>query len=289
MTQILRLCADYIDQLAVLDPVHASVLGIGAEYGAATDYSPEGHAARADLVRATLAALGRLPVTSEADRQAANHLRERLQAEEAWHASGEPLRLLRAPWGVVSRLRDSVELLPRGDDEQWRGVAARLAAVPGTLASWRVGEATALLGQTQYVVGHDAYRGWLQDRHDQAIEELHGTHFDIAAPLRVVEVTLEPDSTSGSAYYTPPSEDLTRPGRTWWPIGGRKWSSTSASTSTCHCLTAPGGPSQQPASSWASAAAPNRISFTPRWFATAVVWPLGLAGGPDHRCRAATL
>jgi uncharacterized protein (DUF885 family) len=387
--------------------------------------------------------------------------------------------------GVVSRLRDSVELLPRGDDEQWGGVAARLGAVPGMLASWRtsldaglqrgltaarrqalesavqaeryadgahdrlvaaygegplagrlaaaaeaahagyaetarylradyapgasasdavgaeryavaarlclgadvnpveayewgweelhrieaelaheagrvhpgasVDEATALLGQTQYVVGHDAYRGWLQDRHDQAIQELHGTHFDIAAPLRVVEVTLEPDSTSGSAYYTPPSEDLTRPGRTWWPIGGRErfatwkeltivfhegvpghhleigatrvagerlsrfakfsgvpghgegwalyaerladelgwfnipgsrlacsptprcalpaWSSTSASTSPYHCLTAPGGPSKQPASSWASAAAPNRIRFTPRWFAT-------LAGQP---------
>ena len=97
MTPILRLCPDYIDQLAVLDPVHASVLGIGADYGAATDYSPDGDAARADLIRATLAALGRLPVTSEADRQAADHLRERLQAEEAWHASGEPLRLLRAP------------------------------------------------------------------------------------------------------------------------------------------------------------------------------------------------
>jgi uncharacterized protein (DUF885 family) len=85
-----------------------------------------------------------------------------------------------------------------------------------------VDEATEHLGRTQYVVGHDAYRGWLQDRHDQAIGELHGAHFDIAAPLRVVEVTLEPDSTSGSAYYTPPSEDLTRPGRTWWPIGGRE-------------------------------------------------------------------
>jgi uncharacterized protein (DUF885 family) len=356
MTQILRLCADYIDQLSVLDPVHASMLGIGAEYGAATDYSPDGYAARDDLIRATLAELGRLPVTSEADRRAADHLRERLQAEQAWHASGEPLRLLRAPSGVVSWLRDSVELLPRGDDEQWRGVAARLAAVPGMLASWRtsldaglqrglpaarrqalesavqaeryaggahhrlvaaygegplagrlaaaadaahtayaetarylrtdyaprasasdavgaeryavaarlclgadidpveayewgweelhrieaelaheagrvhpgasVDGATERLGQTQYVVGHDAYRGWLQDRHDQAIHELHGTHFDIAAPLRVVEVTLEPDSTSGSAYYTPPSEDLTRPGRTWWPIGGRERFST---------------------------------------------------------------
>ena len=107
--------------------------------------------------------------------------------------------------------------------EELHRIEAELAHEAGRVhPGASVDEATALLGQTQYVVGHDAYRGWLQDRHDQAIQELHGTHFDIAAPLRVVEVTLEPDSTSGSAYYTPPSEDLTRPGRTWWPIGGRK-------------------------------------------------------------------
>ena len=107
--------------------------------------------------------------------------------------------------------------------EELHRIEAELAHEAGRVhPGASVDEATALLGQTQYVVGHDAYRGWLQDRHDQAIQELHGTHFDIAAPLRVVEVTLEPDSTSGSAHYTPPSEDLTRPGRTWWPIGGRK-------------------------------------------------------------------
>jgi len=34
-------------------------------------------------------------------------------------------------------------------------------------------------------------------------------------------VVLARGSTSGAAYYTPPSEDLARPGRTWWPLGGR--------------------------------------------------------------------
>jgi uncharacterized protein (DUF885 family) len=34
-------------------------------------------------------------------------------------------------------------------------------------------------------------------------------------------VVLARGSTSGAAYYTPPSEDLTRPGRTWWPVGER--------------------------------------------------------------------
>ena len=75
-----------------------------------------------------------------------------------------------------------------------------------------VDEAISLLDETQYVVGADPYRAWLQKRHDWAVEQLHGTHFDIAEPLRTVEVTLARGSTSGAAYYTPPSEDLTRPG-----------------------------------------------------------------------------
>nr|BFE88696.1 hypothetical protein GCM10020093_112970 [Planobispora longispora] len=82
-----------------------------------------------------------------------------------------------------------------------------------------VEEATAILDGTWFVEGLDAYRGWLQERHDQAIEQLHGTHFDIAEPLRRVDVTLALGSTSGAAYYTSPSEDLSRPGRTWWPVG----------------------------------------------------------------------
>ena len=46
-------------------------------------------------------------------------------------------------------------------------------------------------------------------------------HFDIPAPLRTIEVVLARGSSSGAAYYTGPSEDLTRPGRTWWPLGSR--------------------------------------------------------------------
>ena len=84
-----------------------------------------------------------------------------------------------------------------------------------------VDEATAILNQSEYVTGDDAYLAWLQDRHDWAIEQLNGVHFDIPAPLRRIEVVLARDSTSGAAYYTGPSEDLTRPGRTWWPLGGR--------------------------------------------------------------------
>jgi uncharacterized protein (DUF885 family) len=260
------------------------------------------------------------------------------------------MRLLRTPFGLLSTIRDSVDLIPHDDEDGWRNVAARMDAIPAMLASWRlnldaglgqglraarrqaveaavqadhclgthdalvgsygggplaaelaaaaaeayrgyremahyfresyapratdsdgagperyavaarlslgadidpaeaygwgwdelarieaelaaeadkispgasVEEAAAILGQSQHVTGADAYRAWLQERHDRAIEQLDGTVFDIAPPLRRIEVVLARGSTSAAAYYTPPSEDLTRPGRTWWPLAGR--------------------------------------------------------------------
>jgi uncharacterized protein (DUF885 family) len=353
ISPVFRLCDEYVVRWAALDPVAAGAQGISEAFGAATDYGPEGVAARAELIAETLTALRAAPVADDADRLAALHLRERLEAQLAWHAAGEPLRDLRTPFGRISSLRDSVDLLPRGDDEAWRNIAARLRGIPVMFGSWResladglrrdltaarrqaveaavqadryaqarthdalvagygdgplagelaaaaasayagytsiarylreeyapraaeadavgpqryaigarlslgmdlnareayewgwaelarieaemaaeaarvkpgatVDEATALLDETELVDGEDAYQAWLQERHDQAIERLNGVVFDIAGPLRAIEAVLARGSTSGAAYYTRPSEDLSRPGRTWWPIGGRR-------------------------------------------------------------------
>jgi uncharacterized protein (DUF885 family) len=350
MTPVFRLCDEYVTRMAALDPVAASSRGLDTPFGAATDYGPEGYAARQDLIAATLADLTRAVVTSQADRLAAVHLRERLETELAWLEAGEALRALSTPFGRVSSIRDSVDLLPRTGDEAWRNIAARIRAIPEMFLSWRtsldaglarglaaarrqalegaiqaelyvgthdalvasygdgpvaaeladaaaaanagyaeiarymreeyaprasekdgvgaeryaiaarqslgadldaaeayewgwaelarieaemaaeaervkpganVAEATAILDSTEFVDGADAYLAWLQDRHDRAIEQLNGVHFDIDERLRTIEAVLARGSTSGAAYYTSPSEDLTRPGRTWWPLGGR--------------------------------------------------------------------
>ncbi|MFI6385946.1 DUF885 domain-containing protein [Nonomuraea sp. NPDC050547] len=351
MSAIFRLCEQYILRAAALDPVESVYLGIVGDFGVATDYSPDGHEARQELVRDTLAELSRLAPSSDADRRAAAHLRERLEAQAAVYAIGGPYREVSSPFGLVSGLRDSIDLLPRNDDEQWRAIAARLAAVPGMLNGWRttldvglerglraarrqalgaadqaerfagthddliagygdgpvagelaeaarsayrgyaetarylreeyapraderdavgperyavaarmqlgdeidlrdayawgwaeldrieaemaaearailpgatVDEATAHLDSTEYVVGPDAYLAWLRDQHERAIAALNGAQFDIPEQLRTVDVVLAPGSTSAAPYYTQPSEDLSRPGRTWWPLGGRE-------------------------------------------------------------------
>jgi uncharacterized protein (DUF885 family) len=350
MTPVFGLCDDYMTRWAELDPLAAEVEGVTGVFTAATDYSPGGYAARAGLITSTLAALAAMSPASDADPLAAGFLRERLETQLAWHQLDEPLRLVRAPLGLISLIRGSVDLLPRDGDEDWRNITARLAAIPAMFGSWRasldtglaqglpaarrqavqsavsadhcvgshddlltaygdgplaaelaaaieqadrgyaeiarylredyapraaeadavgaeryavaarlslgadidlkeaydwgwhelrrieaeqaaeanavragasVAEATAILNESEYVTGEDAYLAWLQDRHDQALEQLDGVHFDIPAPLRTIEVVLARGSTSGAAYYTSPSEDLTRSGRTWWPLGGR--------------------------------------------------------------------
>ena len=65
----------------------------------------------------------------------------------------------------------------------------------------------------------DDYRAWLQEEHDRALRELQGTHFDIDPRGMRVEVRIPPPGGAMAAYYTGPSEDFSRPGRTWWPTG----------------------------------------------------------------------
>jgi uncharacterized protein (DUF885 family) len=65
--------------------------------------------------------------------------------------------------------------------------------------------------------GTDALLAWMQDTSDAAIDALAGTHFDIPAPLRRLQCLIAPTH-EGGIYYTPPSDDLTRPGRMWWSV-----------------------------------------------------------------------
>jgi uncharacterized protein (DUF885 family) len=357
-TPVFDLCDDFVTRSAQLDPIFATMRGIaGPTAGVATDFGPDGVAARADLVDGTLRQLDALTPAGDDDRLAAMHLRERLQVEHDANALDEPLRNLRAPFGLLNTLRDSVDLMPRNDDDQWAAVAQRLANMPAMLGGWRetlelgrqrglyaarrqaveaaaqarryagddaavptfdsiiagygdgplaaqlragadaahaafldtarylsgkyapaapeadgVGadryrvasrlalgdtvdpveayewgwdelyrleaeidaeqhaikpgadhdEIVALLDEASSVDSPEAYREWLQQQHDEAIRRLDGVHFDLHPALRTVNAVLATASSSGAAYYTPPSEDLSRPGRTWWPLGGRQ-------------------------------------------------------------------
>ena len=92
-------------------------------------------------------------------------------------------------------------------DEQMRQVGADQAGAT-------VKEAIAALetDPAYQLQGKPALKEWMQTRADEAIAALADVHFDIPGPMRTVECMIAPTE-QGGIYYTPPSDDFSRPGR----------------------------------------------------------------------------
>jgi uncharacterized protein (DUF885 family) len=71
------------------------------------------------------------------------------------------------------------------------------------------------------IEGEDEFVHWLQDLMDRTVAALNGVAFDIPGRLQVVQAMIAPPGGAAAMYYTPPSEDFSRPGRTWYPTLGR--------------------------------------------------------------------
>ena len=74
--------------------------------------------------------------------------------------------------------------------------------------------------ESETVHGVEEIRLRLQQIMDDAMNDLQGTHFDLAEPLKAVEARIAPPGSAAAPYYTPPSQDFSRPGRTWLPTLG---------------------------------------------------------------------
>ncbi len=86
----------------------------------------------------------------------------------------------------------------------------------------------------------EAFRDWMQQLSDAALDELGRAHFDIPEPVRTLRCRIAPSS-SGAVYYTPPSEDFSRPGEMWWSVpAGMTTFSTWRETSTVYHEGVPG-------------------------------------------------
>jgi uncharacterized protein (DUF885 family) len=88
--------------------------------------------------------------------------------------------------------------------------------------------------------GVDAYRAWLQYVTDEAIAGLSGREFDIDPRIRTCTIRIPPEGSAAAAYYTPPSEDLSRSGQAWFPTVGRTSFPTWDDVSTAYHEAVPG-------------------------------------------------
>nr|WTA64707.1 DUF885 domain-containing protein [Micromonospora sp. NBC_00855] len=136
---------DFADRLlcdmASLDPCTAVVEAGEQDVDALTDYSPEGHQARADLAVRARCELETLGDALTAVGPLYAHLAERLHTRIAFHDAGEDLRELHAAaTGPLQLIRQAVEAAVPGPgaegaafEEAWARVGARMAAIPAAL------------------------------------------------------------------------------------------------------------------------------------------------------------
>jgi uncharacterized protein (DUF885 family) len=118
---------------------------------------------------------------------------------------------------------DARETYAWGWSELHRIDAAMAVEAEKILPGGSVEDAKALLESdpARAIEGEDNLRNWIQELMDTTIAELDGTHFDIADPIKRVEAMIAPPGGAAAMYYTGPSEDFSRPGRTWYPTLGK--------------------------------------------------------------------
>ncbi len=363
MSAIYDLADDYVVRYAALSPNAATSMGIPGHETELTDFSPDGHEARAALERETLAALAAATVEDDRDRVARDAMSESMRLSGELHDAGERFRSLNILASPLQSLRRVFDLMPRDTEEHWSNIAARLAALPNAVdglrqtldtgiergmvstqrqasecakqcATWsgaagmpsyfdglaeafeasdvasdglaaqlRTGAAAANeafagfgryldetyvpaaephdpVGRDRYALGvqvftgatpdldetyawgwselHrieaemeataeriapgvgvegvkelleadpdraidgvDAFQQWMQNLQETTIAELNGTHFDLPEEVQRIEAMIAPPGGPLAMYYTGPSEDFSRPGRTWYPTAGK--------------------------------------------------------------------
>jgi len=169
-------------------------------------------ALRADLDRAAAAA---------ADGVSA--LREWIAGIYLPAVAGTPDGVGRDRYALGARLSLGADIDPDeayawGWGELARIEAEMVAEAQRVLPGASVAEAFRHLDESgEAVEGVEEVRAWLQAMMDRAIAELDGRVVDISEPVRRVEAMIAPPGAAAAPYYTRPSLDFSRPGRTWLP------------------------------------------------------------------------
>src|SRR5262245_30078890 len=122
-----RIADSYVDDYVRLSPTLATALGFPGHDDQLPDLSPEGCAARVELMRTALAEVGPVEPADERERVAKAVFTERLGVEVELYDAGlveGDLNVLASP---PQDLRETFDLMPAKTEQDWATIAARLA------------------------------------------------------------------------------------------------------------------------------------------------------------------
>ncbi len=134
---VFALASRFVDDLAALEPMTATFLGLPGFDDRWGDLSPAGADARADLLRRTRDELRALPAATDRwSALAARVLEEDLADGLASHEHGDHLRDLAHLASTVPSMRELIELMPFDTAERAGDVLTRLETIGGALDGW---------------------------------------------------------------------------------------------------------------------------------------------------------
>ncbi|EHR51994.1 hypothetical protein SacmaDRAFT_3783 [Saccharomonospora marina XMU15] len=138
-----QICDAYVDDFAAAHPVAATTIGVSGYDDQLTDYSPEGHAARAALARRSLREIEGAPPADETERVAKAVFSERVGLELEIHEAGLDVAALNVIESPVQEIRMVFDLMPTETEQDWERIAARMGKVPAALDGVRASLLTA--------------------------------------------------------------------------------------------------------------------------------------------------
>ncbi|GAA5159956.1 DUF885 domain-containing protein [Amycolatopsis dongchuanensis] len=167
MASVHEISDRFVTEFAAAHPVAATELGIPGYDDQLTDYSPEGHAARAALSRRALAEIEATEPADAGERAAKAVFTERVGLDLEIHEAGLDAASLNVIASPVQDLRMVFDLMPTDTEEQWANIAARLHKVPvavdgiraSLLAAAEAGNAPALRQVTKVAEQAETWAG----------------------------------------------------------------------------------------------------------------------------------
>lgn len=129
----------FVDELAALDPIASTYLGLPGGEEQLTDYSPDGHRARAELAARSLAEVREAEPADDAERIAKAVFTERIGLDLELHEIGADMSSLNVIASPAQELRQVFDLMPGDTDADWRTIGRRLSAMPEAALGLRAG------------------------------------------------------------------------------------------------------------------------------------------------------
>src|SRR4029079_2775201 len=127
----------YVVDIAAADPIAATFAGIAGHEDRLPDFTPDGYAARADLLRRARAEMAKAPPSDDRERVAQSSFLERadttLALADAHHAES----MVGVIDSALHEMRGAFDLMATTTADDWAAISTRLGAVPQAVAEIR--------------------------------------------------------------------------------------------------------------------------------------------------------